>query len=86
LQRDDQRAVAHGAGGKRGERRIDSPAVLVIERKGEGAEVVGTMLALAAALDLPSAGEVRALGQSLSRLDEAGLAAYRARQRAVTTA
>jgi putative ABC transport system ATP-binding protein len=42
-----------------------------------------TMLALAAALDLPSAGEVRALGESLSRLDEAALAAYRARQVAI---
>lgn len=35
-------------------------------------------LHLAAGLDEPSAGEVRAFGRSLSRLDEAGLAAYRA--------
>jgi len=38
-----------------------------------------TMLHLAAALDLPSAGDVRALGRVLSRLDEAELARYRAR-------
>ena len=37
-----------------------------------------TMLSLAAGLDQPSAGEVRAFGRSLSRLDEAGLADYRA--------
>jgi putative ABC transport system ATP-binding protein len=38
-----------------------------------------TMLSLAAALDEPSAGEVRALGRSLTRLDETQLARYRAR-------
>lgn len=38
-----------------------------------------TMLHLAAALDLPSAGDVRALGKVLSRLSEAELARYRAR-------
>jgi len=38
-----------------------------------------TMLSLAAALDQPSAGEVRAGGQSLTRLDENELARYRAR-------
>src|SRR5437868_12011512 len=38
-----------------------------------------TMLALAAALDQPSAGEVRAGEQSLQRLDELELARYRAR-------
>jgi putative ABC transport system ATP-binding protein len=38
-----------------------------------------TMLALAAALDEPSAGEVRAGGRSLARLDDGELAAYRAR-------
>src|SRR5437763_6163110 len=37
-----------------------------------------TMLALAAALDQPSAGEVRAGEQSLQRLDEVDLARYRA--------
>jgi putative ABC transport system ATP-binding protein len=37
-----------------------------------------TLLSLAAALDVPSAGEVRALGRSLARLDEAELAEYRA--------
>jgi ABC-type lipoprotein export system ATPase subunit len=42
-----------------------------------------TFLALAAGLDGPSAGEVRALGKSLTRLDEAELAAYRARDVAV---
>jgi len=39
-----------------------------------------TALHLAAGLDEPSAGEVRAFGRSLSRLGEADLAAYRARQ------
>jgi len=42
-----------------------------------------TALQLAAGLDEPSAGEVRALGRSLSRLGEAGLADYRARGVAV---
>src|SRR5437763_570058 len=37
-----------------------------------------TALHLAAALEEPSAGEVRALGRSLGRLDEPDLAAYRA--------
>jgi putative ABC transport system ATP-binding protein len=39
-----------------------------------------TMLALAAALDEPSAGEVRAGERSLARLDELELARYRARE------
>ena len=39
-----------------------------------------TMLALAAALDQPSAGEVRAGERSLVRLDDAELARYRARE------
>jgi putative ABC transport system ATP-binding protein len=39
-----------------------------------------TMLALAAGLDEPSAGEVRVAGRSLQRLGEDGLAQYRARQ------
>jgi putative ABC transport system ATP-binding protein len=39
-----------------------------------------TMLSLAAAFDQPSAGEVRAGGRTLARLDEAALAAYRARE------
>ncbi len=39
-----------------------------------------TMLALLAALDEPSAGEVRAGSRSLQRLDDAELAAYRARE------
>ena len=38
-----------------------------------------TLLALGAGLDRPSAGEVRAFGESLSALGEEGLAAYRAR-------
>jgi putative ABC transport system ATP-binding protein len=41
------------------------------------------MLALAAALDQPSAGEVRAGERSLGLLDEASLAAYRAREMAI---
>jgi ABC-type lipoprotein export system ATPase subunit len=39
-----------------------------------------TALNLAAALDEPSAGDVRVFGRSLSRMDESALAAYRARQ------
>jgi putative ABC transport system ATP-binding protein len=42
-----------------------------------------TMLALAAGLDAPSAGDVRASGRSLARLDDSDLAAYRARDVAV---
>jgi ABC-type lipoprotein export system ATPase subunit len=42
-----------------------------------------TALHLAAALEEPSAGEVRALGRSLGRLDESELAAYRARDVAI---
>ncbi len=42
-----------------------------------------TLLSLAAGLDQPSAGEVRAVGRSLGRLDEAELAAYRARDVAI---
>jgi putative ABC transport system ATP-binding protein len=42
-----------------------------------------TMLALAAGLDEPSAGDVRAFGRSLLRLDETDLAAYRARELAI---
>jgi putative ABC transport system ATP-binding protein len=42
-----------------------------------------TLLALAAGLDEPSAGEVRVWGNSLGRLEEAELAAYRARDLAI---
>jgi ABC-type lipoprotein export system ATPase subunit len=42
-----------------------------------------TLLALAAGLDEPSAGELRVWGRSLGRLDEAELAAYRARDLAI---
>ena len=42
-----------------------------------------TVLHLAAALDEPSAGEVRAFGRSLSRLDEGELASYRAVETAI---
>ena len=42
-----------------------------------------TLLSLAAALDEPSAGEIRVNGVSLARLDEAELAGYRAREIAV---
>ncbi len=42
-----------------------------------------TFLALAAGLDTPSAGEVRALGQSLGALGEDELARYRANQLAI---
>src|SRR5881397_2674139 len=42
-----------------------------------------TMLALAAGLDTPSAGEVRVSGRSLVRADEAELSSYRARDLAI---
>jgi putative ABC transport system ATP-binding protein len=42
-----------------------------------------TLLSLAAGLDEPSAGEVRVWGKSLGRLEEAELAAYRARDLAI---
>ena len=42
-----------------------------------------TMLSLAAGLDQPSAGEVRALGDSLARSSESELATYRARDIAI---
>ncbi len=42
-----------------------------------------TMLALAAALDTPSAGDVRAGGQPLARLGESGAAVFRARELAL---
>src|SRR6476659_7128396 len=42
-----------------------------------------TVLTLAAAMDTPSAGEVRALERSLARLGEDELADYRARQIAI---
>jgi putative ABC transport system ATP-binding protein len=58
--------------------------------QGEMAAIVGpsgsgksTVLALAAAMDTPSAGEVRALERSLARLGETALAAYRAREIAI---
>jgi putative ABC transport system ATP-binding protein len=51
--------------------------VAVLGRSGCGKS---TMLALAAALDEPSAGEVRAGERSLQRLDEVELARYRARE------
>jgi putative ABC transport system ATP-binding protein len=54
--------------------------VAVLGRSGSGKS---TMLQLAAGLDQPSAGEVRAFGRSLTRLDERGLAAYRAHEVAV---
>ena len=59
-------------------------------KRGELVAVLGpsgcgksTMLALAAALDQPSAGEVRVGERSLQRLDELELAAYRARELAL---
>jgi putative ABC transport system ATP-binding protein len=42
-----------------------------------------TFLSLAAGLEQPSAGEVRVFGQPLDRLDEAGLASFRARRIAI---
>ncbi len=51
--------------------------VAVLGRSGSGKS---TFLHLAAGLDEASAGEVRAFGQPLGRLDERALAAYRARR------
>lgn len=51
--------------------------VAVIGPSGSGKS---TFLALAAALDTPSAGEVRCLGHSLAALDDLELASYRARE------
>ena len=42
-----------------------------------------TMLRLAAGLEQPSAGDVRALGEPLGRLERTGLASYRARRLAI---
>jgi putative ABC transport system ATP-binding protein len=54
--------------------------VAVVGPSGSGKS---TMLSLAAALDVPSAGDVRAFGRSLARLDETELAGYRARDVAI---
>lgn len=68
---------------------VETVALRGLELRVETGEVIAvlgpsgcgksTMLALAAALDEPSAGEVRAGEHSLSLLDEVGLARYRAR-------
>ncbi len=55
-------------------------AVAVFGPSGSGKS---TFLHLAAGLDVPSAGEVRAFGRPLGRLSEDELAAYRARQVAI---
>ncbi|MEA2413326.1 MAG: putative transport system ATP-binding protein [Thermoleophilaceae bacterium] len=69
---------------------VETVALRGLELRVERSEVVAvlgpsgcgksTMLALAAALDEPSAGEVRAGGRSLQLLDDAELASYRARE------
>lgn len=72
---------------------VETVALRGLELRVERAELVAvlgpsgcgksTMLSLAAALDQPSAGEVRAGERSLQRLGEDELAAYRAREVAV---
>jgi ABC-type lipoprotein export system ATPase subunit len=72
---------------------VETVALRGLELRVERGEVVAiigpsgsgksTVLALAAGLDQPSAGEVRVFGRSLSRADEAELAAYRASELAV---
>jgi putative ABC transport system ATP-binding protein len=72
---------------------VETVALRGLELRVERAELVAlygpsgsgksTALHLAAGLDAPSAGEVRTFGRSLSRLDEAELAEYRARQVAI---
>jgi putative ABC transport system ATP-binding protein len=59
-------------------------------QRGESVALLGpsgcgksTLLALAAGLDVPSAGEIRVWGRSLSRLDEAELAEFRAHDVAI---
>ena len=68
---------------------VETVALRGLELRIEPSEIVAvlgpsgcgksTMLALAGALDQPSAGEVRVAGRSLQRLDDDQLAAYRAR-------
>jgi putative ABC transport system ATP-binding protein len=55
----------------------------VVAMVGPSGSGKSTLLSLAAALDVPSAGEVRCLGRSLAQLDDAELAAYRARDVAI---
>jgi putative ABC transport system ATP-binding protein len=72
---------------------VESVALRGLElevEKGEFVALLGpsgcgksTLLNLAAGLDLPSAGEVRAFGQPLAMLDETELAEYRARRVAI---
>src|SRR5437660_6154275 len=69
---------------------VETVALRGLELRVERGEIVAvlgpsgcgksTMLALAAALDQPSAGEVRVGERSLQRLDELELARYRARE------
>jgi len=79
--------------GGAGEASVETVALRGLElevARGELVAVLGpsgcgksTFLNLAAGLDEPSAGDVSAFGASLTRLDEAELAAYRARKTAV---
>ena len=72
---------------------VETVALRGLDLRIERAEIVAllgpsgsgksTFLQLAAGMDQPSAGDVRAFGTSLGRLGEAGLAAYRAREVAV---
>jgi putative ABC transport system ATP-binding protein len=61
--------------------RVERAALIAVLGPSGGGK--STMLSIAAGLDHPSAGEVRVLGRSLARSDEAELAAYRARELAV---
>jgi putative ABC transport system ATP-binding protein len=69
---------------------IETVALRGLDLKVELVAVLGpsgcgksTLLSLAAGLDEPSAGELRVWGRSLGRLEEADLAAYRARDLAI---
>ena len=72
---------------------VETVALRGLELRVERSEVVAvlgpsgcgksTLIALAAGLDRPSAGEVRSFGRSLSNLDDAELAQYRARDLAL---
>ncbi len=72
---------------------VETVALRGLELRIERGEVVAllgpsgsgksTFMHLAAGMDQPSAGELRAFGRSLGRLDERELAAYRAREVAV---
>jgi len=84
------RSVEEGTGAAAGVETVALRGLDLEIERGELVAVLGpsgcgksTFLSLAAGLDQPSAGDIIAFGSSLARLDEAELAAYRARKIAV---